>query len=179
MKSKIAIVTLLVWSLNVMVFANTPIEQASDAVRHFDQVDENLYRGGQPDLEGFEKLKAMGIKKVINFRAEEGLHLQEKKQVESLGFEYVQIPWTIYGAYKKQAAIDFLEAIKDRDANPVFFHCRRGSERTGVMAAVYNMKEKGLSYREALKDAERFHLKFMWKGFVKKKMKRYEKDLVG
>lgn len=142
-------------------------------IKRFAEVDDNLFRGGQPDEADLRLLKEYGIKKIINFRNEKDLILEEKKQAEALGFEYVSIPWTIYGAYRKEVADEFFAAIKDKTEKPVFFHCKRGSERTGVMAGLYKIKRKGLSMQEALDDTESFNIKLQWKMFVFQKLSKY------
>jgi hypothetical protein len=35
---------------------------------NFGRVTENLYRGGQPSLDGFHALRAMGVGIIVNFR---------------------------------------------------------------------------------------------------------------
>ena len=51
------------------------------------KVSETLYRGAQPEEEGFETLKTMGIKTVINLRT---LH-SDRKECDAAGLNYVHI----------------------------------------------------------------------------------------
>ena len=146
-------------------------------IKHFGQVDENLYRGGQPSDEDLTLLKDYGIKKIINCRAEEDLVEAERKQVESLGMEYVHIPWTIFSPYNPDVIEIFFLTIQNKNEKPVFFHCKRGSERTGVLAAVYKIKMDGLSAQEAFDDAKKYNVKLIWRPFVKAKIRTFEKEL--
>jgi protein tyrosine/serine phosphatase len=145
-------------------------------IKRFSKVDENLYRGAQPDEAGFRLLKEMGIKRVINFRYEKDLHEEEKKMLADLGLEYVHIPWAIFAPYDEDVFRAFFAAIEDKDENPVFFHCKRGSERTGVASAAYRIKNQGLSAEDAYEEARAFEVKFIWAPFVKSLISRFEKD---
>src|SRR5579862_4206835 len=55
---------------------------------NFARVHPGLYRGGQPTEEGFQQLKAMGVKTVIDFRS----YHSTKSQVLASGMTPVEIP---------------------------------------------------------------------------------------
>lgn len=162
---------------------NVPAVEAKEnrelytSILRFAEVDDNLYRGGQPNETDLLLLKKHGIKTIINFRAEKNLVKKEKEQVEKVGLEYIHLPWTIYGPYKQDVFDRFFELAKNKDTNPIFFHCKRGSERTGVIASAYNMKYKGMSYDAALTDAKQFDIKPLWFFFVTAKLEEFRKTL--
>ncbi len=167
-------VTLIIWSKYVHAEDDNELHQV---IKHFGKVDVNLYRGGQPDEHDLKLLKEFGIKKVINLRYEKDLIEAERKQVEALGMEYVNIPWTILSPYDQNIFDNFFEAIEDKESKPVFFHCKRGSERTGVLASVYKIKVKGLGLDEALEDTKKYNVKFIWRPFVNSKIRTFYKKL--
>lgn len=150
-------------------------EKASKKIKRFAQVDKNLYRGGQPDKDDLKLLKEMGIKKIINFRYEDDLIEKEKRRAEALGLEYVSIPWAIFAAYDHDVFQKFFTEIQNRDEKPVFFHCKRGSERTGVAAAAYKIKHKDMSVEKAYEQAKDFDIHFYWKPFVYHAIKQFYK----
>jgi tyrosine-protein phosphatase SIW14 len=98
------------------------------------KVSETLYRGAQPTKEGFENLKKLGIKTVINLRD----HHSDKELLPTAGLRYVPIPIDT-GDIKNQTVVDFLRAASDPNISPVFVHCEYGADRTGVMVATYRM----------------------------------------
>ncbi|MBU1864460.1 MAG: tyrosine-protein phosphatase [Candidatus Omnitrophica bacterium] len=151
-------------------FADDNLSINNINIKRFAKVDTNLYRGSQPDEADFTALKEAGIKRIINFRTEENLVERERRQVESLGMEYIHIPWLIYLPYDQKVFNRFFEAIQDKDKKPIFFHCKRGTERTGVMAAAYKTKVLDFSADTAFKDAETFGLHSLWYYFVKTKI---------
>jgi len=161
-----------------VVISSTFAEETNAIAKHiirFSKVDENLYRGGQPDTEGYKLLKEMGIKRVINFRYEKKLVEEERLQVMAHGMEYVHIPWAIFARYNNEVFEKFFDAIADRENTPVFFHCKRGSERTGVAAAAYEIKTHGTSVDTAFENAKKFDVKFIWAPFVKSAIKHFKK----
>ena len=147
-------------------------------IKRFAEVDTHLYRGAQPDSAGYLALKKLGIKKIINFRAEKNLIEEERHEVEALGIEYISIPWTIFSPYDQKVFDAFFEEIKNKDTHPVFFHCKRGSERTGVIAGAYKMKFQKMPFKDVLSAAKKFDLKLIWIAFVKSKLKAFERTLL-
>lgn len=145
-------------------------------ILRFAKVDDNLYRGGQPSKEEFALLKKMGIDTVVNFRSEEDLVAEERQIVESLGMKYISLPWTIYTPYDERVFDRFFEIIETKDQRPVFFHCKRGSERTGVIGAAYKIAYKGMSAKEAIEDAKKFDILPIWYFAVVGKIKKFDRE---
>ena len=110
------------------------------------QLSENFYRGGQPTLRGYEELARRGVKTIISFRT----HRPNVHLIESLGMESVHIP--LNPALITPAQMTrFLQLVSDPAHQPVYVHCRHGSDRTGTMVAMYRTaiqkwpKEKALA----------------------------------
>ena len=113
-------------------------EEQGDLPR-FCIIDDGVYRGGQPTAKGFQFLAQNGIKTVINLRAEDN---SESSIVPQLGMQYVQIPvdevrpWSVI---PPAAVAKFFDVVNNRENYPIFFHCHRGADRTGTLAALYRM----------------------------------------
>jgi uncharacterized protein (TIGR01244 family) len=114
------------------------------------QVSPVLLRGAQPALEGFAALKALGVRTVINVRA--GRH--EGEACERAGLRYVEIPMRAWRVDERDV-VRFLEVIGSADHAPVFVHCRRGADRTGMLVAVYRVAVEGWSKEDALAEMTR------------------------
>jgi protein tyrosine/serine phosphatase len=111
------------------------------------RVSDTLYRGAQPTREGFENLKALGIKTVISLRD----HHSDEDLLEGTGLTYISIAtdtWDI--SHDKVAA--FLRAAVDPAAAPVFVHCQHGADRTGVMVASYRVVVQGWEKKRAVRE---------------------------
>jgi tyrosine-protein phosphatase SIW14 len=120
------------------------------------KVTPNLYRGAQPDAEGFQALKNLGIKTVVNLRSYHG----EKKEVESLGLRSVEIEVQadILGSTPptEEDIRLFFQTVLDSKQQPVFVHCAHGKDRTGTMMALYRMEVDGWSADEAVAEMRYF-----------------------
>jgi protein tyrosine/serine phosphatase len=98
------------------------------------KVSDTLYRGAQPTAEGFENLKKLGIKTVVNLRD----HHTDQELLATTGLRYVPVPMDTWDIEDK-IVVDFLRMATDPNAAPVFVHCQHGADRTGTMVAVYRM----------------------------------------
>ena len=137
----------------------------------FAPLNDWLYRGGQPTAEGFEQLKKKGVHTVVNFRNERKWMDWEKKKVEGLGMKYVSLPWHITHPVKPELLDEFFEVLDDSTNRPVFFHCRHGRDRSGVMSTLALMRYNHLTEEEAREIAlETIRPNFRYKYFVNKKI---------
>ena len=108
------------------------------------QVSDDLYRSGQPTAEGMRELEKKGIRTVINFR---NFH-NDDDEVAGTNLESRRIrinTWDI----SSQDDEKFLKALEE-SPKPVLIHCLHGSDRTGVMVAVYRICEQNWSAEEAI-----------------------------
>jgi protein tyrosine/serine phosphatase len=127
------------------------------------QVDEAVYRGAQPEKEGFAELKAMGVKTVINLRT---FH-SDKKECEEAGLRMISITTQAWEGEEEEAAA-FLRAVTDPENQPVFFHCQHGADRTGTMCAVYRIAVQGWTKDEAIREMTEggFGFHSVWQNLV-------------
>jgi protein tyrosine/serine phosphatase len=131
-------------------------------VPNFGRVAANLYRGGQPSLDGFNTLRAMGVGMVVNFREEAGETATEKREVESLGIKYVGIPWSAMHKPSTAQIVEFLNLVRANPNTRIFVHCRRGADRTGVMIAAYRISVEHEPVGEAVAEMHQFHYDWLF-----------------
>jgi protein tyrosine/serine phosphatase len=117
------------------------------------KVDEKVYRGAQPTDEGLRKLAKMGIHTVVDLRGPEHSEVYEKGVVEAAGMHYVSIPMRGMISPTDNQVSGALKVMNDPDAGPVFVHCRRGADRTGVVVACYRISHQGWNLSDALNEA--------------------------
>jgi protein tyrosine phosphatase (PTP) superfamily phosphohydrolase (DUF442 family) len=120
---------------------------------NFHRVDDKLFRGGQPAAGGLARLKGVGVRTVLNLRYEEDQSREEQAEAEGLGLNYFSVP--MYGLLRPtRAQMERVLAVIDDPANqPVFVHCERGSDRTGVVVGVYRVARTGWTADEAIDEA--------------------------
>ncbi len=118
---------------------------------NFAKVSDVLYRGAQPDKEGFAELKKLGIKTIINLRANHS----DVEDMKGLGLQYCFIP-SDAGDIKEENVVAFLKVALNPANQPVFVHCAHGADRTGTMVAVYRICFQNWSRSDALNETAVF-----------------------
>jgi protein tyrosine/serine phosphatase len=145
-------------------------QTAKTPIPRLHQVDEVLYRGSQPDAEGFRYLRDLGIKTVVNFREEkDAVKTGEQAIVESLGMRYIHLPikdgnfFTWFRTVPDETIKRFLTIVQT-EQGPFYVHCRRGTDRTGAMVAFYRMARSGWDARRATDEANDVGMRFWYRG---------------
>ncbi|HEV2800064.1 MAG TPA: tyrosine-protein phosphatase, partial [Pyrinomonadaceae bacterium] len=119
-------------------------------IKNFGRVNENYYRGAQPDAEGFAELKKLGIKTVIDLREDKKRDAPE--WVRAAGMEYVNIPLRASRPATEEETKKFLQLVNDPSNWPVYVHCKGGRHRTGALTAIYRITHDGWSADLAFKE---------------------------
>jgi tyrosine-protein phosphatase SIW14 len=154
----------LMW-LAAPVAAQTPVRGAATSaldiskirIDNFGRVNDNYYRGGQPEGRDYADLAAAGVKTIINLTSDDA-QSNERSMSEGAGMKYVQIPMTTHQVPTAAQLSQFLAIVSNPASQPVYVHCVGGRHRTGVMTAVYRMTSDGWSAAQAF--AEMKHYKF-------------------
>jgi uncharacterized protein (TIGR01244 family) len=163
----------LALSLAVLPFQLYAATPRAPGVPHFHQVNQNLYRGGQPSADGWKSLAALGVKTVIDLRREneDGEHstAAERRAVEAAGMRYVHVP--MKGAPSAPTDDQILKVLGEfRSDEPVFVHCKKGKDRTGTVIACYRIARDGWQNDRALDEAKSFGMhwyEFGMKGYIR------------
>ena len=126
-----------------VIASATPIEKPG--LENAYKVSETLYRSAQPTAEGFRQLRAMGIKTVVNLRS---FH-SDRDELGDTDLDYEHITMKAWHAEEKEV-VRFLKIATDPERQPVFVHCQHGSDRTGLMVALYRVAVQGWTKDDAL-----------------------------
>jgi uncharacterized protein (TIGR01244 family) len=126
-------------------------------IRNFLQVTPQFCTGGQPRVEHFAKLKADGVKAVLNLRTP-GEHRADEEQaaVEKAGMKYFNIP-VVYTAPTDAQVDEFLNITDDAANRPMFIHCT-AAIRVGAFWMIRRALRDGMSVDAALEDARKVGL---------------------
>jgi len=143
-------------SLLLLARLSAGAEAASDYIRNFGEVNQNLFRGGALTDEALQELKALGVNLVLDLREDGGGRQEEKLRVEQLGIRYAHVPMRAVAA-PRQAEIEQALSLLLRDPPAkVYVHCWRGKDRTGTVIACYRIQHDGWDNRRALDEAKRY-----------------------
>lgn len=135
---------------------------------NFHQVNSQLYRGAQPKPGGLQRLKAMGVKTIVNLRGEDDQTRAEGDEARELDLRYYSISLPGFSRPKDEEVQQVLDIINTAENQPVFVHCRHGEDRTGTIIACYRITHDGWNADQAKKEAESCGMSWTQMG-----MKRY------
>jgi protein tyrosine/serine phosphatase len=111
-----------------------------------------LYRSAQLNkTETRWAAREYGIKSVLNLRgahAGEGWYDDEIDAAGELGLAHFDYTLSAKRFVTSQQIADVLDIMR-RAPKPLLIHCKSGSDRTGLVAALYRFAETGASAREA------------------------------
>lgn len=139
--------------LALLAFAGLPA--VADDLPNFHAVGPGIWRGAAPSEAGLRRLKAMGVKTVIDLRIAPTTVRKEGIYARSLGFRWINLPMGSDPPTAKQ--VSTLLATLDRaPGEPVFVHCQHGADRTGCMLGIYRVTRQAwafpLAYAEMRRD---------------------------
>jgi protein tyrosine/serine phosphatase len=138
---------------------------------NFHKVSATVYRGGQPKEGGFQRLAALGIKTVLNLRDADERARDEEKEARAAGLRSFNVPLEGLSRPSDAEIEHALVIINAPENQPVFVHCKRGSDRTGTVIAIYRISHDGWTSEQAKAEAKRYGL-----GFWEVGMKDYIRD---
>ncbi|OCW28881.1 protein tyrosine phosphatase [Pseudomonas aylmerensis] len=111
------------------------------------QMTPTLYRSALPDSNALPVLKNLKIGTVINFLPE-----SDSAWLKNADIKQVQLTYRT-NHVDDADVLTALRAIQAAEANgPVLMHCKHGSDRTGLMAAMYRVVIQGWSKEDALNE---------------------------
>ncbi|NWA04009.1 phosphatase domain-containing protein [Pseudomonas gingeri] len=114
---------------------------------NLNEMSPTLYRSALPDKDALPLLEQLKIGTVITFLPE-----SDASWLFAPGIKQVQLPYRT-NHVDDADVLAALRAIKDAQANgPVLMHCKHGSDRTGLMAAMYRVVVEGWSKEDALSE---------------------------
>ncbi|MBS4088137.1 MULTISPECIES: dual specificity protein phosphatase family protein [Pseudomonas] len=147
----LSLVALLQW-MPVQADAATPVRptewaQPVEVQYNLFQMSPTLYRSALPDSGAVPLLKNLKVATVITFLPE-----SDQNWLSDSDINQVQLPYRT-NHVDDADVLKTLRAIQAAEANgPVLLHCKHGSDRTGLMAAMYRVVVQGWSKEDALSE---------------------------
>lgn len=172
------IISLITYLLIGAICISAQPTSVSQNLPNFHLVNAGLYRGGQPKDDGFAELKRLGIATVIDLRDNDENALREKALVEKAGMRFINFPLGNWNRPNLKDIEKILAAINSAANQPVFVHCKRGSDRTGTVIAVYRIAHDGWNAKRASDEAKSFGIGW-WEFGMKDFINDYFRDHPG
>jgi uncharacterized protein (TIGR01244 family) len=148
--------TLLVLLLSVFAWKAVQVRSSALEAPNALWIEEEICIAGQPTQADLERLKAKGVRSVVNMRTlEEDPFLEKEAEiVTGLGMKYFHIPVAREDAPPDSQYQEFLDIAREPSNHPVFFHCGTGTRIAGFWV-VYRVKVHGWSFEKAEQEAKR------------------------
>jgi len=132
-------------------------------VNNAGKISDHLFRGAQPNTEGMQSLRKLGVTTVIDLRGEDRRRSDgEKTQTEGLGMKFVLIPEGNWSSPADEQMAEFFRVLAQRPQQTIFIHCHYGEDRTGVFIAAYRMAFEHWTSQQALAEMHEFHFNSFW-----------------
>jgi uncharacterized protein (TIGR01244 family) len=160
---------------NMVLIEKTAEMDELAGIRRFFRVDKTICTGGQPKLVHLEKLKAEGVKTIINLRPpNEHQAAKEEAKAKELGLRYFNIP-VEFGNPKDQQVEEFLKLTDDPANRPMFIHCA-AAIRVGAFWMIRRVLRDGWSTEKAEEEAKKIGLTVQdWQDFAVDYIERHKK----
>lgn len=154
MKNISALILVLLLCALVLPFGFAQEKQDFSNIKNFLRINDKICTGGQPALDDLARLKAEGVKAVINLRQASEMNLEEESaKAKELGMRYIHIP--VNGAdLKPESADEFLKAMADPANRPMFIHCATAN-RVGAFWMIYRVVKDGWKVEDAEEEARK------------------------
>jgi protein tyrosine phosphatase (PTP) superfamily phosphohydrolase (DUF442 family) len=155
--NRTTLLTLILAAIAGAVAVNAQ-QQEEAPIRNFLRINDQFCTGGQPRLEHLEKLKAEGVKAIINLRQpSEHRADEEEAKAKELGLRYFNIP-VVYRDPKEEQVTEFLRITDDPANRPAFIHCT-AAIRVGAFWLIRRVLRDGWTFEAAEKEAEKVGLR--------------------
>lgn len=122
-------------------------------------IDAEMIRGGHPDRARLHKLKARGVKAILNLRGDFDTvsNTLEKQVCAELGLQLAFVPLRATAAPEVAPLLQTIACLRDLP-RPFFVHCKSGADRTALAVVLYLVVIKGVDIGTARRQA--FKLKY-------------------
>jgi protein tyrosine/serine phosphatase len=111
---------------------------------NFSEIAPGVYRSNHPTHARFAKMKALGIRTVLNLRGAGGAahYLVERESCAALGLGLVDVTLQARSAAPAEDILSVIAAFRTIE-KPFVMHCKSGADRAGFASTIYLMVIEG------------------------------------
>lgn len=119
---------------------------------NFHRVNDQIYAGGRPSMEGIRLLKDKEVKTILSLRPDDNLTFAERHLAKQYDLEFLNITVSTCKKPTEEQLSEFLKIVTDENKQPVYVHCDEGKEQTITMLAAYHILVEGWSAEKAFEE---------------------------
>ncbi len=142
--------------------------EPKEALGNFHQVAPGFFRSGQPNKEGYARLRKMGFKTILNLTG--NAERERREAGPGIAVENVKMSGFTAPTFSQMDRALKVVAAAPR---PLLVHCQFGKDRTGFVVASYRVVVEKMSVDAAVKEAEGYGCCFFPMGDLGGFLRRY------
>ncbi len=116
--------------------------------KNFHIVSPGFWRSAQPSSRSIHRMKKYGLKTIVNLRQSKRTDRKERNLARELGLNYYHFPLDARREQDPEILQQILNVVEDPARQPVLVHCAQGKDRTGLLAALYKLRNTDLPVEE-------------------------------
>ncbi len=123
---------------------------AVNGVPNFAEVEAGIYRGGQPNEQGWRFLRSLGVTNIVKLNREVA-----DTPADGMSAYFIPLPpATIWEVFQKPCSNDVSRAVQAMMRRGTYVHCWYGRDRTGLVVGCYRMWINGWSESAAASEMD-------------------------
>jgi protein tyrosine/serine phosphatase len=131
-----------------------PRTNPTDPAGNFYQVTDGLYRGGRPDQAGVQRLAEMGVHTILDLEDDDQAIAAERAWAVANGLTFISSPMNGLARPDDRQVEIILGHVANPADRPMYVHCTKGQDRTGVIIALYRVRSEGWTPKDAYDEME-------------------------
>lgn len=145
----------------------------TDPATDFHLVSDGIYRGGRIEEPGVIALKKMGFKTILNLENDDEEISEEAAWAKSAGLVQISQPMSGFLTPSDRQVDKILAVLADPTNRPIYVHCKKGMDRTGIVVALHRVYNEGWTVARAKRERDElgfnYYLRYLdrywtWKG---------------
>lgn len=125
----------------------------TDPSTDFYEVSPGIYRGGRLDQAGVERLHTLGFKTILNLENDDNQIALESVWAKAASIKQISTPMSGFWSPSDRQVDGILKLLADPSNRPIYVHCKKGMDRTGMVIALHRVYNEG--WTRARAEAER------------------------
>ncbi len=119
-----------------------------NGVPNFADVAPGIYRGGQPNEQGWQFLRSLGVTNVVKLNREVA-----DPPADGMNVYFIPLPpATIWEVFEQPSSNDVWRAVQAMTLGGTYVHCEHGRDRAGLVVGCYRIWIDGWSEAAAARE---------------------------